>query len=81
MQPQMAQMVQINNVQVAQPIGQATPYNPQGQHQNHPPQTGYPQQGQPVPYAGQQQQPVYSQQQQQQQPPLKQETGAVQGQA
>merc|ERR1711865_1343666 len=56
------------NVQHAMPVQAATPYNPQGQHQNHPPQTGYPQQQQPVAYAGQQQQPVYSQQPQQQQP-------------
>merc|ERR1712166_1068009 len=74
-----------SNVQQAMPVQAATPYNPQGQHQNHPPQTGYPQQQQPVAYAGQQQQqpvysqqqqqPVYSQQQQQQSVPVKQEQG------
>jgi len=84
MHPQIA--INVNsNVQQAMPVQAATPYNPQGQHQNHPPQTGYPQQGQPVVYAGQQQQqpvysqqqqqPVYSQQQQQQAVPVKQEQG------
>merc|ERR1740117_127016 len=75
MHPQIA--INVNsNVQQAMPVQAATPYNPQGQHQNHPPQTGYPQQGQPVVYAGQQQQqqPVYSQQQQQA-VPIKQEQG------